>query len=187
MPGGGMAGGWPGKPSDRPESRRRRPHETPAEDAERERVRAIWPAPAAARSSSAPSRDAVRRLSNGRQTDSDLRRRGRSDRSAERLDHRRRGMGRASHHRPGSDLGRRDLLLDSRRRAGGAGRGGDGRRGAVAYWQPGSALCPFWGPTPMSRGPRSGRERGQRHRRHRRRPDRLAAAPGGAEIVVERQ
>ena len=28
----------------------------------------------------------------------------------------------------------------------------DGRKGAVAYWPPGSALCLFWGPTPMSRG-----------------------------------
>ena len=25
-------------------------------------------------------------------------------------------------------------------------------KGAVAYWPPGSALCLFWGPTPMSRG-----------------------------------
>ena len=25
-------------------------------------------------------------------------------------------------------------------------------KGTVAYWPPGSALCLFWGPTPMSRG-----------------------------------
>lgn len=25
-------------------------------------------------------------------------------------------------------------------------------KGAIAYWPPGSALCLFWGPTPMSRG-----------------------------------
>ena len=25
-------------------------------------------------------------------------------------------------------------------------------KGAVAYWPPGSALCLFWGPTPMSQG-----------------------------------
>ena len=61
-------------------------------------------------------------------------------------------------------------------------------KGAVAYWPPGSALCLFWGPTPMSRGdeirPASavnviGAIDGD--------PTVLAAVPGGAEIVVERQ
>ncbi len=61
-------------------------------------------------------------------------------------------------------------------------------RGAVAYWPPGSALCLFWGPTPMSRGaeirPASavnviGAIDGD--------PTVLAAVPSGAEIVVERQ
>ncbi len=61
-------------------------------------------------------------------------------------------------------------------------------KGAVAYWPPGSALCLFWGPTPMSRGdeirPASavnviGAIEGD--------PTALAAVPGGAEIVVERQ
>ncbi len=60
--------------------------------------------------------------------------------------------------------------------------------GAVAYWPPGSALCLFWGPTPMSRGaeirPASavnviGAIDGD--------PTVLAAVPSGAEIVVERQ
>ena len=60
-------------------------------------------------------------------------------------------------------------------------------KGAVAYWPPGSALCLFWGPTPMSRGdeirPASavnviGAIDGD--------PTLLAAVPGGAEIVVER-
>ena len=61
-------------------------------------------------------------------------------------------------------------------------------KGAVAYWPPGSALCLFWGPTPMSRGdeirPASavyviGAIDGD--------PTVLAAVPSGAEIVVERQ
>ena len=61
-------------------------------------------------------------------------------------------------------------------------------KGAVAYWPPGSALCLFWGPTPMSRGdeirPASavnviGAIDGD--------PSVLAAVPSGAEIVVERQ
>ena len=61
-------------------------------------------------------------------------------------------------------------------------------KGAVAYWPPGSALCLFWGPTPMSRGdeirPASavnviGAIDGD--------STVLAAVPGGAEIVVERQ
>ena len=60
--------------------------------------------------------------------------------------------------------------------------------GAVAYWPPGSALCLFWGPTPMSRGdeirPASavnviGAIDGD--------PTLLAAIPSGAEIAVERQ
>ena len=61
-------------------------------------------------------------------------------------------------------------------------------KGAVAYWPPGSALCLFWGPTPMSRGdeirPASavnvlGVIDGD--------PTRLAPVPSGAEIVVERE
>ncbi len=61
-------------------------------------------------------------------------------------------------------------------------------KGAVAYWPPGSALCLFWGPTPMSRGdeirPASavnviGAIDGD--------PTVLAAVPDGTEIVVERQ
>ena len=61
-------------------------------------------------------------------------------------------------------------------------------KGAVAYWPPGSALCLFWGPTPMSRGdeirPASavnviGAIDGD--------PTVLAAVPSGAEIVVERR
>ena len=60
-------------------------------------------------------------------------------------------------------------------------------KGAVAYWPPGSALCLFWGPTPMSRGdeirPASpvnvlGAIDGD--------PTVLGQAPYGAEIVVER-
>lgn len=60
-------------------------------------------------------------------------------------------------------------------------------KGAVAYWPPGSALCLFWGPTPMSRGdeirPASpvnvlGAIDGD--------PTVLGRAPYGAEIVVER-
>lgn len=60
-------------------------------------------------------------------------------------------------------------------------------KGAVAYWPPGSALCLFWGPTPMSRGdeirPASpvnviGAVEGD--------PAVLGQAPHGAEIVVER-
>ena len=60
-------------------------------------------------------------------------------------------------------------------------------KGAVAYWPPGSALCLFWGPTPMSRGdeirPASavnviGTIDGD--------PTVLGAIPSGAEIVVER-
>ena len=60
-------------------------------------------------------------------------------------------------------------------------------KGAVAYWPPGTALCLFWGPTPMSRGdeirPASavnvmGVIDGD--------PTLLAAVPSGAEIVVER-
>ena len=60
-------------------------------------------------------------------------------------------------------------------------------KGAVAYWPPGSALCLFWGPTPMSRGdeirPASpvnvlGAMEGD--------PTVLGQAPDGAEIVVER-
>lgn len=60
-------------------------------------------------------------------------------------------------------------------------------KGAVAYWPPGSALCLFWGPTPMSRGneirPASpvnvlGAIDGD--------PTALRRAANGAEIVVER-
>ncbi len=60
-------------------------------------------------------------------------------------------------------------------------------KGAVAYWPPGSALCLFWGPTPMSRGdeirPASavnvlGAIEGD--------PTVLARVPSGDEIVVER-
>ena len=60
-------------------------------------------------------------------------------------------------------------------------------KGAVAYWPPGSALCLFWGPTPMSRGdeirPASavnvlGAIEGD--------PTVLARARFGAEIVIER-
>ena len=60
-------------------------------------------------------------------------------------------------------------------------------KGAVAYWPPGSALCLFWGPTPMSRRdeirPASavnvlGAIDGD--------PTVLGGAPSGAEIVVER-
>ncbi len=60
-------------------------------------------------------------------------------------------------------------------------------KGAVAYWPPGSALCLFWGPTPMSRGdeirPASpvnvfGAIEGD--------PTVLGQASYGAEIVVER-
>ena len=60
-------------------------------------------------------------------------------------------------------------------------------KGAVAYWPPGSALCLFWGPTPMSRGdeirPASavnvlGAIDGD--------PTVLARARSGARIVVER-
>ena len=60
-------------------------------------------------------------------------------------------------------------------------------KGAVAYWPPGSALCLFWGPTPMSCGdeirPASpvnvlGTMEGD--------PTVLGRAPYGAEIVVER-
>ena len=60
-------------------------------------------------------------------------------------------------------------------------------KGAVAYWPPGSALCLFWGPTPMSRGdeirPASpvnviGAMDGD--------PTVLGRAPSGTEIVVER-
>jgi hypothetical protein len=60
-------------------------------------------------------------------------------------------------------------------------------KGAVAYWPPGSALCLFWGPTPMSRGdeirPASavnviGAIDGD--------PTVLGQAPHGVEIVVER-
>ena len=60
-------------------------------------------------------------------------------------------------------------------------------KGAVAYWPPGSALCLFWGPTPMSRGaeirPASpvnvlGAIDGD--------PTVLGRAPYGADIVVER-
>lgn len=59
-------------------------------------------------------------------------------------------------------------------------------KGAVAYWPPGSALCLFWGPTPMSRGdeirPASavnvlGAIEGD--------PTMLARVPSGNEIVVE--
>lgn len=61
-------------------------------------------------------------------------------------------------------------------------------KGAVAYWPPGSALCLFWGPTPMSRGdeirPASavnviGAIDGD--------STVLGAVPSGTEIVVERQ
>ncbi len=61
-------------------------------------------------------------------------------------------------------------------------------KGAVAYWPPGSALCLFWGPTPMSRGdeirPASavnviGNIDGD--------STVLGAVPSSAEIVVERQ
>ena len=60
-------------------------------------------------------------------------------------------------------------------------------KGAVAYWPPGSALCLFWGPTPMSRGdeirPASavnviGTIDGD--------PTVLGAVANGAKIVVER-
>ena len=60
-------------------------------------------------------------------------------------------------------------------------------KGAVAYWPPGSALCLFWGPTPMSRGdeirPASpvnvlGAIDGD--------PTVLARVEDGAEITVER-
>ena len=60
-------------------------------------------------------------------------------------------------------------------------------KGAVAYWPPGSALCLFWGATPMSRGdeirPASpvnviGAMDGD--------PTVLARVSSGAEIVVER-
>ena len=60
-------------------------------------------------------------------------------------------------------------------------------KGAVAYWPPGSALCLFWGPTPMSRGdeirPASpvnvlGAIEGD--------PTVLARVRSGNEIVVER-
>ena len=60
-------------------------------------------------------------------------------------------------------------------------------KGAVAYWPPGSALCLFWGPTPMSRGdeirPASavnvvGAIDGD--------PTVLGAVASGAAIVVER-
>lgn len=60
-------------------------------------------------------------------------------------------------------------------------------KGAVAYWPPGSALCLFWGPTPMSRGdeirPASpvnvlGAIEGD--------PTVLVRVPSGDEIVVER-
>ena len=60
-------------------------------------------------------------------------------------------------------------------------------KGAVAYWPPGSALCLFWGPTPMSRGdeirPASpvnvlGAMEGD--------PTVLGQASYGTEIVVER-
>ena len=60
-------------------------------------------------------------------------------------------------------------------------------KGAVAYWAPGSALCLFWGPTPMSRGdeirPASpvnvlGAIDGD--------PTVLARVEDGAEITVER-
>ena len=60
-------------------------------------------------------------------------------------------------------------------------------KGAVAYWPPGSALCLFWGPTPMSRGdeirPASavnvlGAIEGD--------PTMLARVPSGDEIVIER-
>lgn len=59
-------------------------------------------------------------------------------------------------------------------------------KGTVAYWPPGSALCLFWGPTPMSRGneirPASavnvvGAIDGD--------PTALARIASGAEIVVE--
>ena len=58
-------------------------------------------------------------------------------------------------------------------------------KGAVAYWPPGSALCLFWGPTPMSRGdeirPASavnviGQIEGD--------PEVLGQMPSGAEITV---
>lgn len=61
-------------------------------------------------------------------------------------------------------------------------------KGAVAFWPPGSALCLFWGPTPMSRGdeirPASavnlvGAIDGD--------PTVLAAVASGCEIVVERR
>jgi hypothetical protein len=59
--------------------------------------------------------------------------------------------------------------------------------GAIAFWPPGSALCLFWGPTPMSAPgeirPASpvnvmGMIDGD--------PTELDAVPGGAEISVER-
>ncbi|MEE2636187.1 MAG: cyclophilin-like fold protein [Acidobacteriota bacterium] len=59
-------------------------------------------------------------------------------------------------------------------------------QGAVAYWPPGTALCLFWGPTPMSRGdeirPASavnvvGRVEGD--------PATLARIPAGSEVRVE--
>ena len=58
-------------------------------------------------------------------------------------------------------------------------------KGAVGYWPPGSALCLFWGPTPMSRGdeirPASavnvvGQIEGD--------PEILGEVPSGAEITV---
>ena len=59
-------------------------------------------------------------------------------------------------------------------------------QGAVAYWPPGTALCLFWGPTPMSRGdeirPASavnvvGRVEGD--------PATLARIPAGTAVRVE--
>ncbi len=58
-------------------------------------------------------------------------------------------------------------------------------KGAVAYWPPGSALCLFWGPTPMSQGdeirPASavnvvGQIEGN--------PEVLGDVPSGVEIIV---
>ncbi len=60
-------------------------------------------------------------------------------------------------------------------------------KGAVAYWPPGSALCLFWGPTPMSQGdeirPASavnvvGQIEGN--------PEVLGDVPSGVEITVSR-
>ena len=60
-------------------------------------------------------------------------------------------------------------------------------KGAVAYWPPGSALCLFWGPTPMSQGdeirPASvvnvvGQIQGD--------PEVLGDVPSGVEIAVSR-